>query len=102
MDNRNNSDAGIGGNLIAVLLDLDECPSNVGEVAAVSDQQLMLIRRDRNELVGVKHACLDIPDCKCIEYRAGIAMVSHRGDSHWFRAGRRPGSHARHECQMRF
>ena len=37
MGNRNNSDAEIGGNLIAVLLDLDECPSNVGEVAAVSD-----------------------------------------------------------------
>ena len=73
MDNRNNSDAGIGGNLIAVLLDLDECPSNVGEVAAVSDQQLMLIRWDRNELVGFKHACLDIPDCKRIDYRAGIA-----------------------------
>ena len=69
MDNRNNSDAEIGGNLIAVLLDLDECPSNVGEVAAVSDQQLMLIRRDRNE---------------------------------WFRAGRRPDSHVRHEYQMRF
>jgi len=58
----------IDGRLIAILLDQDEYPSNVGEVAVVSDRQLMVIRRDRHELVGFKRAYLDIADCRSIEY----------------------------------
>ena len=73
MGNPNNSDAGVGGQLVAVSLDLDEYPSNAGEVAAISDQQLILIRWNRNELVGFKPACPNSPDCKRIESRGEMA-----------------------------
>lgn len=73
MDNPSDYKVDIEGNLIAVLLDLDEYPSNVGEVAAVSDQQLMVIRRDKRELVGFKPIYLDIAGCKSIEYQQETA-----------------------------
>jgi hypothetical protein len=68
MENPADRKVDIDGKLIAILLDLDEYPSNVGEVAVVSDQQLMVIRRDRDELVGFKPAYLDVSDCRSIEY----------------------------------
>lgn len=59
----------IEGNLIAELLDLQEYPSNVGEVAAVSDEQIMVLRRDRNELVGFTLQPEEMARCRSIEYQ---------------------------------
>jgi len=63
----------IEGNLVADLLDQDEFPSNVGSVAAVSDRELVVLRRDRNELTGFKLEYLDMDDCEAVDYQTQIA-----------------------------
>jgi hypothetical protein len=59
----------IEGKLIASLLDQREYPSTVGNVAAVSDQQISFLKKDRHELVGYRFEFHDVDDCKAIEYR---------------------------------
>ena len=56
------------GNVIAILLDKEEYPSKVGNVAAISDQQILYLKRDRHELVNFRYEFFDIGDCKAIEY----------------------------------
>jgi hypothetical protein len=73
MDNPTDRQVNIKGKLIAVLLDQDEYPSNVGEVAAVSDEQILVIRRDKNALVGFQPGYVDMADCRKIEYEADTA-----------------------------
>lgn len=68
MDNPNENSVRIDGNPIAVLLDQDEYPSNIGEVVAISDQQLCYLERDKAELVGFKLAYLDIGELNSVEY----------------------------------
>ena len=69
MDNpTGNSTVNIDGEVIAVLLDQDEYPSNVGNVAAISDRQIAYLMRDHDELVGYRLDYLDIADCVSIEY----------------------------------
>jgi hypothetical protein len=57
------------GEMIGELLDQDEFPSKIGNVAAVSDQQICFLRRDRSELTGYRYEYFDMSDCRSIEYR---------------------------------
>lgn len=68
VDNSNELD----GELIAVLLDQEEYPSNIGNVAAVSDQQICFLQKDKKELVGYRLEFNDMDDCTAIEYRDQI------------------------------
>jgi len=63
----------LDGELIAELLDQDEYPSNVGEVAAISDKQICLLRRDWHELIHYRLDYLDVGECRAIEYRKDTA-----------------------------
>ena len=42
--------AGIEGEIVAVLLDQEEFPANIGNVAAVTDRQICYLKKDRKEL----------------------------------------------------
>jgi len=55
--------------MIANLLEKEEYPSNIGHVAAVSDRQLLVLRRDWHELTHFRLDVLDMADCSAIEYR---------------------------------
>lgn len=57
------------GELIAVLLDQDEYPSNIGNIVAVSDRQLCYLKRDVHALIHYRFEFHDINDCTAIEYR---------------------------------
>jgi hypothetical protein len=59
----------LDGELIAVLLDQDEYPSNIGNVVAVSDRQICFLKRDVHELLHYRFEFYDMDDCKAIEYR---------------------------------
>ena len=61
------------GELVAELLDQQEYPSNIGSVAAISDQQICLLRRVKHALVHFKLEYLDVQDCRAIEYRQDTA-----------------------------
>lgn len=63
----------LDGELVAVLLDLEEYPSNIGEVAALSDRQLLVIRRDRHALTHFRLELLDIGNCRAVDYRKETA-----------------------------
>lgn len=63
----------IDGELVAELLDQDEYPSNLGNVAAISDQQICVLRRDSHELTHFKLEYFDVHDCSAIEYRTEVA-----------------------------
>ena len=68
MDNPSENTVKIDGDVVAVLLDQDEYPANVGNVVAVSDRQIAWLERDHDELVGFRLDYLDIADCVSIEY----------------------------------
>ena len=57
------------GEVIAELLDQEEFPSKIGNVAVVSDRQICLLRRDRRELTGYRFEYFDMDDCRAIGYR---------------------------------
>jgi len=59
----------IEGENIANLLDKDEYPGNIGHVAAVSDRQILVLRRDWHELTHFRMDVLEMADCRGIEYR---------------------------------
>jgi len=61
------------GQFVAELLDIGEYPSNIGEVAALSDRQLLVIRRDWHELTHFRLEPLDITGCSFIDYRRETA-----------------------------
>jgi len=63
----------LDGELVALLLDQDEYASNVGNVAAISDRQICLLRRDRHELTHFKLEYFDVHDCHAIEYQKEMA-----------------------------
>jgi hypothetical protein len=63
----------LDGELVAQLLDLDEYPSNLGNVAAISDQQICFLRRDSHKLTHLKLEYFDVHDCSAIEYRTEVA-----------------------------
>jgi hypothetical protein len=58
----------LAGEVVVDLLDNDEYPSNIGHVAAVSDQQILVIRRDWHELTHFSLDVLELDDCNGIEY----------------------------------
>ena len=58
----------LAGEMIAELLDQNEYHSNVDNVAAVSSEQICLLRRVKHELVPFKLEYFDVNDCKAIEY----------------------------------
>jgi hypothetical protein len=60
---------GLDGELVANLLDKEEYPSNIGHVAAVSDREILVLRRDWHELTHFRLDVLDMDDCRGIEYR---------------------------------
>ena len=60
----------LDGEFIAELLDQDEYPSNIGNVVAVSDQQICVLRRDWHELSHCRLEYLDMNDCRSIEYQS--------------------------------
>ena len=71
------------GNVVAILLDKEEYPSNVDNVAAISDRQIFYLKRDRHELVNYRYEFFDVADCKSIEYidqmvyyRVAVAVIS--------------------------
>jgi len=68
MDNPTGNIVKIDGEVIAILLDQGEYPANVGNVAAVSDQQIACLKRDHGALVGFKLEYLDVNECVAIEY----------------------------------
>lgn len=76
MDNPTGNTVKIDGDVIAVLLDQDEYPANVGNVVAVSDRQIAYLKRDHDVLVGFKLEYLDVDECVAIEY--------HREEA-WYR-----------------
>lgn len=59
----------LDGKMVAVLLDQEEYPSNIGNVAAISDRQICLLKRDTSELINYRFEFLKTDDCKAIEYR---------------------------------
>jgi hypothetical protein len=63
----------IEGELIAELLDQMEYPSKVGNVAAVSDRQIILLKRDRKELINYRFEYYDMADCRSIAYHRETA-----------------------------
>ena len=58
----------LAGEVVVDLLDNDEYPSNIGHVAAVSDRQILVIRRDWHELTHFSLDVLELAECKGIEY----------------------------------
>jgi hypothetical protein len=58
----------IEGELVAELLDQVEYPSKIGNVAAISDKQIILLKRDRKELINYRFEFYDVADCRSIEY----------------------------------
>lgn len=69
MDKWKDGDTELEGETIAVLLDQEEYPSNVNNVAAISDRQICYVRKDRHELVNYRFEFFDMDDCEAIEYR---------------------------------
>ena len=69
MDESDDTRVRLDGEIVAVLLDQQEYPSKVGNVAAVSSEQLCFLKKDKHELVGYRLELHDINDCKAIEYR---------------------------------
>ena len=62
----------IEGELVAELLDQQEYPSKVGNVAAVSDRKICFLRHDRHELTHYRLDFLDVRECRAIEYRKEV------------------------------
>ena len=69
MDNSIGHNFELDGELVAVLLDQDEYPANIGNVVAVSDRQICFLKRDIHELIHYRFEFYDVDDCKAIEYR---------------------------------
>ncbi len=69
MDNSIGHNFELDGELVAVLLDQDEYPSNIGNVVAVSDRQICFLKRDIHELIHYRFEFYEIDNCKAIEYR---------------------------------
>jgi hypothetical protein len=63
----------IEGELVVELLDQEEFPSKIGNVVAVSDQQICLLRRDWDKLTHFRLEYLDVQDCRAIEYQEEVA-----------------------------
>ena len=59
----------LDGELVAVLLDQEEYPANIGNVVAVSDRQICFLERDVHELIHYRFELYDMDECKAIEYR---------------------------------
>ena len=64
------------GEFVVDLLDKDEYASNLGHVAAISDRQLLVVRRDWHELTHFRLDVLEMDDCR------GIAYIEQRA---WYR-----------------
>ena len=73
MDNPPDIPLKFDGELVGELLDQIEYPSNVGNVAAVSDRLICFLRRDHEELVHFKLDFLDVNDCRAIDYQKETA-----------------------------
>ncbi len=69
MDDWADNSAELEGEIVAVLLDKQEYPSNVDNVAAISDRQICFLKKDRHELVNYRIEFYDTDDCTVIEYR---------------------------------
>ena len=67
----------LDGTLVAELLDQSEHPSNIGNVAAISDQQIVLLRRDKRELVNYRFEYFDVRDCRAIKISEGDGLLSN-------------------------
>ena len=83
METWTDNETELEGNVVAILLDKEEFPSNVGNVAVVSDRQILLLKRDRHELVNYRYEIVDIDDCRAVEYidqmvyyRVAVAVIS--------------------------
>jgi hypothetical protein len=61
--------SGFEGEIVAILLDQEEFPSNIGNVAAVSDRQICCLKKDNKELTHFRYELYDIDDCRAIEYK---------------------------------
>lgn len=73
MDNGAKYHINLDGTFVAELLDQDEYPSNIGSVAAVSDRQIVLLKRDKRELTNYRFEYTDIRDCRAISYKKETA-----------------------------
>ena len=73
MDEHHVNRSKIEGESVVVLLDQDEYPSHIGNVAAVSDEHIRVLKRDMNELVHFSLEHLDADDCRAIEYHEETA-----------------------------
>ena len=63
----------LDGTLVAELLDQSEHPSNIGNVAAISDQQIVLLKREKRELVNYRFEYFNVRDCRAIRYQEETA-----------------------------
>jgi len=73
MESHPDNPAKLEGVNIAELLDQHEYPSNLGNVAAISDQQICFLRRDRHELINFKLEYFEMCHCRAIEYQKETA-----------------------------
>jgi len=73
MESHPDNPAKLEGVIIAELLDQHEYPSNLGNVAAISDQQICFLRRDRHELINFKLEYFEMCHCRAIEYQKETA-----------------------------
>lgn len=73
MDNHHENRSKINGETVVMLLDQDEYPSHIGNVAAISDEHIWFLKRDMDELTHFKLAHLDASDCRAIEYKKETA-----------------------------
>lgn len=74
MDNHHENRSRIEGESVVVLLDQDEYPSHIGNVAAVSDEHIWVLKRHMEELVHFKLEHLEASDCRAIEYHKETAF----------------------------
>jgi hypothetical protein len=73
MDNHHENRSKIDGETVVVLLDQDEYPSHIGNVAAISDEHIWFLKRDMDELCHFRLEHLDASDCSAIEYKKETA-----------------------------
>lgn len=69
MDQGHDKPAELAGELIAELLDEEEYPSKIGNVAAVSDREILYLARVRHELVHFRYEIHDMDECSAVVYR---------------------------------
>lgn len=78
MDEHHVNRSKINGESFVVLIDQDEYPSHIGNVAAISDEHILFLKRDMSELTHFRLEHMDVSDCRAIEYNKRDGLLPHR------------------------